>query len=232
MEGHHPKLEADASDGEHDPGQQQRESGPAYGEFADARELHRAGSGINEGHAEEKEAAEAEARIRYLIPASSASLRSFTYATMAYKEMLKISRPRRNETKWLLATSTAQPKVAMTKQEIQLFAMAVMIFEVLVGKRCHSRGGGDDQAHVEQGISVHEQKRRHLPGSKRRGCIDRDEGGCQSDERQPGRKRMIALEGDGRASRRPKYLAIRSNGSKANMSARFIVFSQVIPGLL
>ena len=55
MERNHAQLESDASDREHDPGQQKAESGPADRELPYARERHAAGIGIDEGHAEEKE---------------------------------------------------------------------------------------------------------------------------------------------------------------------------------
>ena len=55
MEGHNTQLEADPSDSEHDSSKEHRESRPVRGDFADTRELHGPGLGVNEGHAEEKE---------------------------------------------------------------------------------------------------------------------------------------------------------------------------------
>jgi hypothetical protein len=81
------------------------------------------------------------------------------------------------------------------KQKVQLFALAFMLFEVLVGKHRHHGGGGDDQADVEQGVSIHSRSDVTCRGPRKR-LPDGDEGRRQTGERQAGRQRGLRLQGD------------------------------------
>ena len=53
------------------------------------------------------------------------------------------------------------------KQQIQLFAMAALIFEIGKERIATAAGRGDDQAHVEQGISVRRAEARSLAGGQK-----------------------------------------------------------------
>jgi len=133
MERNHTKLEADAIDGKRDPGQQQRESGPAHGKFPHTQELHGAGIGINEGHAEEKKCGGSRSQNQVL---DSGFERQLTVSQVSHHGVQRDAQDLEPEKERNEVTARHQDYATQSreeKQEIQLFAMPAMIFQVRVG---------------------------------------------------------------------------------------------------
>lgn len=103
------------------------------------------------------------------------------------------------------------------QQEVQLFALAFVAFEISIGKHRRYGGRGDDQTGVEEGICVHQQKGRDLSRDGGSGSPDGDESDSPAASAGSRLKAMPSMTTTAEA-------AISSSGSRANRSRVLISY--------